>query len=329
MAALALAASAHGVPLPTGRFMNPKDTLNKQWKSYIASECGKADPLAMYLHIEVAEDKVLAAFSSRHQLTTFRLKPVILDLNKVKPGLGWFVYDIVASAGRSLPIYDPAEVAGFAEHIWFQGNWTDEGFLDELKCMEDTFEGKSLEEVREICEHPFPSDMIASVDGHKWMLNAYCLGKSGGWTKMGGKPKACALSDAEAFAHGRSRSPLKTLVCNALDLRRELTRKGGIKWEDLRPKASDLGHGYLDDDAYLGRIGATCFVVWDKPHMAWDAASHFEEYEMNGGEETDIFYLVKADPTVAGELDRFVSNMQAIIKRYALVSKVLQHFPTR
>ncbi len=305
--------------------MNPKDTLNKQWKNFVASQCGPIDPLSMYLQIEVTEDTVRAAFSACSELSTFRLKPVVNGLNKVRPGLGWLIYDILADAGRTVPIYNPSEIACFAEHMWFQGSWTDEDVADEIRCMDDSLGGKSLEEIREIYEHPFPSDMIASVDGHAWMLNAYAL-RGHKWKSISKKPKACSLKDAQAFAGGRSRSPFKALVVAALALREELSRKDGFKLADVCPKAKDLGHSYLDDDSQVMRIGATCFVVWDNPHMTYDAAGHFEEYEMNGGECTDVFYLLSADPTKPGELDRFVSTMQEVIRRYALVSKLLQHF---
>jgi PRTRC genetic system protein F len=83
----------------------------------------------------------------------------------------------------------------------------------------------------------------------------------------------------------------------------------------------------MDDDDPLMSIGATCFVAWDDPDFSWEAASHFEEYEMNGGECTDAFYVLKADPTNKFELAKLVTSTQEIVKRYALVSRLLHHFP--
>lgn len=326
MAALALAAHAKGVSLPGGRFVTPKDTLSKQWNTYIAQQCGSDDPLCMHLEIEVDEDKVTAAFSAMNSLSVLRLKPIVQRLNRAHEGLGWLVYDIVAQAGHSLPMYDPSRLGDIAQHLWFYGYWSDEDVLEEIRCMDESLEDKSMEEIRKSFTHPFPSDLIASVDGHGWMLGAYDFDPKRRKPRFK-KPKACSLDTAAAFASGRSRSALKQLVADALELRKDLQRKKPHAWhEEFEPKASDLSE-YLDEDSYIPRIGATCFVVWDKSYTTIDAANHYEEYEMNGGEGTDVFYLLKADPTQPGEVDRFVSRMQEIIRRYALVSRLLRHFP--
>lgn len=329
MSALALAAHSHGVPLPAGKFTSLKDTLTRQWKSYVDATCGQRDPLMMSMGIEVTEEEAKVTFSAQSDLNTFRLKPVIAQLNDALPGLGWLVYDIVAKANDDdFPIYSPREIGDYASYMWFHSCWTDEDMAEEVRCMDDGLDDQSIVQLRETYAHPWPSDLIASVDGHGWMLGAASYSK-GKFTPVGVKrsPRA-SIDDAHAFIEGKHPADLQALVADALILSATIDNKANpLKGCPFRPRGADVGNSYMDPDDHLMRIGATCFVVWDKPTYSWEAASHFEEFELNGGDCSDAFYVVKADPTNKAELDKLVLATQEIVKRHAMVSRLLQHFP--
>lgn len=328
LAAFALAAHAHGVPLPSGKFTSPKDTILKQWKRYSNTLCGADDPLAMTMGVEATEDRITVQFSAQSVLTTVRLKPVIERLNKAVPGLGWWVFDVVDRAGNDdFPIYNMREIAGMCSHMWFYDCWSDEDVAEEIRNMDESLDGKSVDEIREQYDHPWPSDVLQSVDGNAWMVGAGTF-KTGKWRSLGpAKPKMASLKDVKAFLGSRRSTELRAVVGDALILHAALEDKSSPLKEGLTPTAGDLGSYHHDDDERLMRIGATCFVVWDQPNYAWEAASHFESYEMQGGEATDIFYHLKADPTNPTELQKLVTNALEIVHRHSMVSKLLRHFP--
>lgn len=329
MAAFALAAHAKGVALPAGKFQSPKETLTQQWQNYVAATCGShVNLLSMSMAIECTEKEARVVFSAQSNLNTFRLKPVITKLNDAFPGLGWLVYDAVAHASDDdFPIYNPMAISGFASHLWFYDCWDDEEMLEEIQAMDEPEETKkTVAEMRKVYDHPWPSDLVASVDGHGWMLGAYT---HNGKRQLVGykKPKRASLKDARAFTDGKYSKDLQAVVADALALLAAVRKKASaMKGCPFRPRAGDFGQTYMDDDDPLVSIGATCFVVWDSANFSWEAASHFEEYEMNGGECTEAFYVLKADPTNRFELEKLVTSTQEIVKRYALVSRLLHHF---
>ncbi len=316
-AKLALCSSSLGLELPHGRFTSPIDSLRKQWKSYIATQGGEANPLKLDVYVLAEEEKLKFIVEATSAIPCFKLKPVVTALNKAQPGLGWFVFDVITLiSGTGFPVYQIGDLASFAEYIWHNGACTDDEYLDQLR--EEYPMPVSDEYIRSQHPHAWPSDMEEAVDGHAWMLNRYHL-------RAGNKrPAKATISDARRFTENR-RSPreLVSVVRAALQLRRYLKSKSAAELTLGRSEEDqEWDEGYAPD-----RLGASCILVWDKHQVLLDALSHWEEFQMNG-ESTMTHHYFEAPASDDEALADLVSQFKRLVRLYALAGELLRHFPT-
>lgn len=137
------------------------------------------------------------------------------------------------------------------------------------------------------------------------------------------KPKPLSSRTAKRMLKSAMPERLRELLAATLDLQKETQRKGS----NMR-----LAEAYGGDSAPMGYgppnpIGASCILVWDSPVLTHELLQHFEESEMNGGEETDVHMVFKADAGDAMQVRQLVKSFQDFVARYAAISKVLKFFP--
>lgn len=317
-AAFSLEAHASGVALPTGKFTDLKSTLKKQLDGYIKKVCEAGDPMALGVTIELTDEQLNLFVCSSNFIKTLALRPVIEDLNNLKEGLGWFVYDTLDKAlGQDrFPAYKPSFMGCLAEMMWFDPSMTDAEYAQALRDdYGSEAEGGSDAEV--IAEFGFgnggPSRLLSEYGGHAWMLGAH--GRS--------KPKPLSLRTAKRMLKSAMPERLRELLAATLDLQKESQR------EDSNMR---LAEAYEGDSVAMGYgppnpIGSSCILVWDSPELTHELLQHFEESEMNGGEETDVHMVFKADASDAIQVRQLVKSFQDFVARYAAISKVLQFFP--
>lgn len=319
MAAFALKADAMGVPLPKGKFASPKHSIEKQWRNFIAATCGSSDPLKLSIDCEVTEASLTVTVSVESYIATIRLKPVIEQLNLAQPGLGWFVYDAVAAITR-YPIVRVRDIGDMAQMIWYNGTDTDKALADELRAMdfdpdEPDSGDLSIDELKNRHAFAWPSDLAETVDGHAWMLGYYSRGHRR--TKLT-RPTS-ARNVRRFLLRSEAPSELKSIVAHALALSTEMSRKDGALYDACRPS-----EGY-EEDAHP--IGGACLLVWDDPAAAFEVLEHYEQYELECGNATDVHHTFSADPANDVEIARLVQSIKEFVHRHAAVTRVLQHFP--
>ena len=326
MASFSLTAHTMGVPLPEGMFINPIDTVNKQWRNYLAANCGLDEPLGLSLYVEFCRDTIKVAVTTASHLNIFRLKPVIEKLNQRQVGLGWLVFGIINSAtANGYPIYKIDDMASMASNVWYNGEGSDEAVAELLREYEGYGPEVTLACLKDENLFPWPSDLVKAVDGHEWMLGFWDFDtKTNRPIRRGEKPKTCSLKEARTFLkQPRANQTLKAVVSNALALRAELHRKNS-KLIDAKRIIEDVVDSETD---YYPVVGASCAVVWDQHEQLFEAVEHSEESDMNSGEMTDVIYTFSADPDQESQVTELIQSMQDFVKRHAAISRVLRYFP--
>lgn len=332
IATFSLEAHANGVGLPGGSFTDPKNTLLKQIRNYISASCGPRDPLKLELSVDVREDLLTICVSTTSAIPTFRLKPVLEGLNAVRAGLGWFVYDVIVAATQDrYPMYLPRDICGFAEHMWFDVSMSDEDFAQQLRDNEGWDETMSIEQLKAEHQGIWPSDLERAFDDHAWMLNASVWdSKKQRLVSKHKAPKRVPLAAAKKVARDPATpAELRSVVQAALDLSAELEREdsalNGDHW--LTDEESAERYYYHHDADEMSRIGGACMIVWDDTSVFYEVLSHWEEFEMNGGNCSDIHYAFRGDPQDQAAMLALVKSFRDFVSRHAAISKVLQHFP--
>lgn len=328
MAAFALEAHAQGVVLPGGSFTNLQHTLTTQLQKYIKASCGPNDPLMFDINVSFAEDVIKIYICATSGIPDIRLKSVIERLNFERAGLGWFVYDTIMAAANNdrYPIYTPEEICGIAQYIWFNYCMSDEGYAEELRAENGWSADYSIEKIKDECGGYWPSDLLNDFSGHEWMLKTYMETKAGR-KPIGKKPRVLGIAAAKkASQDQRIPGDLRQVVLSALELQAELDRKDSTLSKAAGLTSQDMEDYYGDDPDCHERYGAACILCWDKVHMMHEVIQHHEEYAMNGGESTDIFYVLRADPSSPGEVSALINSFQDFLRRHAAISELLQHF---
>ncbi len=324
MAGFALKGHALGVPLPAGKFTDPKNSLKKQWEQYIKAECGENDLINLHLQVSV-EDSALAVYASAcPRLNVFRLKPVIERIKAVDEKVAWFVYDAVRKASsHNYPVYQLSDFADFAQMVWHRESVTDEEMAEQLRQEEDTPDA-TIEDLRKTYSFPWPSALAVAVDGHEWMLNRqhYSYGRH----VPASKPPAIAtLKKAKEFAESGAPAQLRRVVAAAIALVTEVARKSSTMRTIARPgREDDEDEDYHE---HVNSCGASCGVVWDDPEVFLEALYHWETSEMESGETTEVHLVLTADLGCEEQYEKVVQQLKDLIRHHVCVSRLLQQFP--
>lgn len=322
LAKFALSSHAAGVALTMAKFTDPKTSLVKQWERYFRQECGNGDLLGLDITCVVDDEKVQVVVEAASYLKTFRLKPVIEHLNGAMAGLGWFVYDAVSKiASHRYPMYHIRDLGSFCEMLWHNGHTKDADLAAELKLMDGLSSNTNMKKMRELYQFPWPSDIDADVDGHKWMLDGSQR-----------SPKTASHKEAQAFVKANAAAPdLVAVVKSSLALLEHVqdaeNSLANAPQEELFEGDGDGDGEYCGDDYQPNRIGGSCVVVWDKATLMYEAMNHYEELELNGGEATTTHFVFRADASSDAHLETTVKRLQSLVRHHALAGRLLQHFP--
>lgn len=306
--------------LPGGKFTTTHKTIQTQFGKYVEAVCGKASPLALHLSITVKGGNIIATVSSSSDGELLRMKPLIEALNSAREGLGWWAYETASSAKQDrYQIYRPQDLYDFLEGTNCFTKFSDQGVIDEYNEMN----GESLttrEEVEAEYQFFWPSDLINSVDGHTWLLDAHEYDEdSRKSVPVGIKPRIASLADAEQFV-GDSTSPseLKDAVADLIALHHELHRT------DTRLKNATPADCNECDDYEPEIYGAACILVWDEAGFALELIQHNEVHLMEG-ESTDSWFEFICETSQAG-IEELVQSIKDLVRRHAAISKAFQHF---
>lgn len=318
LARFALATEQIGIPLPGGDFTSIEKILARQWQHYLGETLNEhaKTHLKVLPEIIATDASLEVIMTARSELNTYRLKPIVEKLEKIVPGLGWYVQETISRVrAHGIEIYDSLLMA-YALEYNYEGAETDEEYVRLL--MEN--EGEESED-QEITDEVmarykesyswFPSDILKELDGHRRLL---------GWMplKGTGEVRTRTLSRRQAINALRNRrlkGKLRECVNDAIHLDRLLAadKKSDFHWHEI-------------DDADL--IGAACFIAWDRPNLLWEQIEHHETNLYNGGMAYEA--LGKASISIdadAAEIKKLAREMRAYFERWNALGKLLSHFP--
>lgn len=273
LAKFALATEQIGIPLPGGEFTSIEKILAQQWQDHLGKTLNEhaRTHLKVLPEIIATDESLEVIMTARSELNTYRLKPIVEKLEKVVPGLGWYVQETISRVrAHGIEIYDSLLLA-YALEYNYEGAETDEEYVRIL--MENEGEDSADQELTDevIARYKenyswFPSDILKELDGHRRLL---------GWAplKGAGQVRTKTLSRRQAINSLRNRKlkgKLRECVNDAIQLDRLLAvdKKSDVHWHEV-------------DDADL--IGAACFIAWDRPNLLWEQIEHHETNLYNGG----------------------------------------------
>lgn len=312
-----LASESAGVPLPTNTHGTLLEVLGRQWRQYIQSKT--ADLSRDYRDVEMcvtlASDSLSLSVRSESVGRTYRVKPLVQRLERVKPGLGWYIYDMLSGIySRGLHYMD------MSWYSWFTDRYdTSAGTDEELartileeQFYEDTeylpFDASRMEEYKEALQDfipAWPSDVVKSLDGYAH-LAGLPVGKSA-------KRKPKSLSKT-AF---RTLAADKTLPRRVSEvLKSAVTLEAQIKKIEpglLTPEDADRVPLFL--------------LAWDSPHIMWNIANSMLDDSMNSGV---LEYELATQKVTAGstqsDLTAMAVNFINLIDLYRATLQLLNHF---
>lgn len=323
LANLALEAHAHGVALPGGKFTTTKNTLQAQWKTYIAAACGPQLPVSMDLAFSVSPAAIKVQLSPGMNIAVLRMKPIVEGLNKALKGLGWWVFEAASAATQDrYPIYRVQDAADFLEYSCFAGaDFSDESFIEEYNqsCGEDL----TREQMDEEGNFFWPSDLIKAVDGHTWLLGRVERDPhTHNLTTLGKKPYIATIDEVHKFLKGRAPKELKIIVADFLALLHDLTRPDSL----MKDAAAPIHDDDADYEYSSECIGASCALVWDNEDMPLNLLRHHEVEMQEHGEYEEIHIEFKADPANQVSVSRLVQSIKDFVTRHAAIGKAFSHF---
>lgn len=314
----ASAADAAGVPLPAGEFVTIKQVVQAQWTHYIQQRF-PSDSFQMLVGapaISVVDDHLEILIGAESTLTTFRVKTVIESLESALPGLGWFVHEQIDSAiSYGHEIYSMGFVGYMLDGLcWEMNEFTDDAYARAMLMEEGSeppkgpIDAETMERLRSDYSH-WPSSILEEVDGHGHLL---------GLSMAGRRQRAVSAKSAQQWLSKNRRHEHAEVVSLALELQ-------------LAFKRADRDFVWNISDDETETIGALCFVAWDSPLLLFEAVSHHEQNQYNGGDAVEAFArrrLAITDETTDRDLRQLAKSTADYINRWALLEKLLSKFPS-
>jgi PRTRC genetic system protein F len=312
-----LASEDAGVPLPTNTKGSLLEVLGRQWQQYIQSKTSdlNRDYRGVEMSIVLGAETLALSLRTEEVVRTYRVKPLVQRLERIKPGLGWYVYHLIGGIySRGLHYMD------MGWYSWFTDRYgscpetdeelaqaiLEEQFYDETDYL--PFDVKRMEEYKEALSDfmpAWPSDVIKAVDGH-----AHLAGLSKG---KGIKVKPKNLTKT-AFKRLAADKTLPRKVREALNAAKALEAQiDKIEAGVLTPEDGDRVPLFL--------------LAWNQPHIMWNIANSMLDDSMNGGVlEYDLaIQKVTADSTQS-DLKAMAMNFINLIDLYRATLKLLEHF---
>lgn len=325
LARLALAAEQEGFALPGGEAKNVAEILQQQLSDYgnrHMPDVGKHAKLSPVLVYEGLSDYADAQYLSlilgaQSNLNTYRLQPVVEELEKVRKGLGWFVHDALNGASyHGFRIYDDALVAYAGNYMFHE---IDE-FTDEAMVMAYVAgggdgeiadpENPTAQEIAFVADQVsiMPSDLLENVGGHEHLL---------GRTAKGAPKKASARQARQWLQRDGANHPLSGCV------------KAAITLHALTEKDTERHFTFFNDDE-CEAAGAVAFVTWNHPQHLYEAAEHYETDLYNSGvsvcECVGRYRLEIDSKTTDDDLRAFARNVKLQLEMWKALDELLSHF---
>jgi PRTRC genetic system protein F len=324
LARFAQAAERAGVPLPSGDFVTIEQVVSAQWEQFLVSKypLGTFEGLAGSPAIGVSDDTLEVVINSESNLNAFQLKPIVEELEAAALGLGWYVESVLSKAtSHGHHIYDMGMVTYMLDV--FHGSmdeYSDQGYAHSLLLEEGERDVPALgqipqETIDRLKEqyNYWPSDLLTDVGGHKHLLRQ---GQAPG-EKV---PKVMSDRQAAKWLKANRGHKLAGAVETAIHLRKALKND---------PSRDFVWFGNNDVEDESESMGAMCFLCWEDPQLLFDAVSHFEESQYNGGMAVEAFarrvvYLAEAGDE---DLQDVAITTVDYFNRWALLAKLLSYFP--
>ncbi len=312
----ASAAVSAGVKLPEGQFKTIEQVVQAQWQQFTDSgfPAGSFRKLAGGPVVEINDERIEVTITSKSTLCAFQLKPVVEALERSEPGLGWFVESVVSSAscfGHEL--YCMGHVAYMLENqFWNLDEFTDDAFARAMLMEEGTdppdgpIPAETMDRLKEEYSY-WPSNILAEVDGHAHLLS---------W---GRRPKGMSKpADAKRWLASHPKH------------RHAKTVELAVQMHQLFRRADrEFTWSSQDDDTET--IGALAFIAWDDPQLLFEAVSHHEECQYQGGQAIEAFARCQvklSTESIDADLRRMAKATANYMTRWALLEKLLSRFPT-
>lgn len=329
IARFALACEREGIPLPAGDgFQSADQVLSQQWTQFLDARHGASvRGLAGTPRIFVNDEALSFVICAEQQLPVYQLKIVIEKLERAATGLGWFVHSAIRSAaahGHMLYEVDMMDylLAGYGCDL---EEFTDEAYarllLDEYGDDElpkgAAVPQETIDKLKEENQY-WPSDLLAEAGGHVHLLAiGHCVSpkrKTGGMTagyRMAERAAATWLKEHPRSAHAE-------LVSLALQMAKASRRDAGREF---------IWHGTSDDGSQP--LGACAFLVWESPHLLFEAVEHFERDQYDSGEAEEAYarHVVSLDSVTEARLRNLAKQAIAYFDRWALLARLLSFFP--
>jgi PRTRC genetic system protein F len=323
LARFAKASECAGVPLPSGSFLNIEQVVAEQWTQFLASNypLGIFDGLAGAPSLGVSDDRLEIVINAESRLNAFQLKPVVETLEAAERGLGWFVESVLSSAScHGHQMYDMS-MATYMVEVFHHDleEFSDRGYAQSLMIQNSDeavpkladITQEMIDELKE--QYSFwPNELLDDVGGHAHLLRQFNVpGEK--------KPKVMSARQAAKWLKANPTHKLAGAVKAAIQLRKALDK------DPLREFVWHA-HGYDDDTETMG---AMCFLCWDDPQLLFEAVSHYEQNQYNGGQAVEAFARRVADLAEANDedLQDIAVTTVEYFNRWALLGELLSHFP--
>lgn len=329
LARFSKAATAVGIALPEGDFLNIEEVVKAQWlqhlqRSYPADAFRGAVGLPV---IRVTDDRLQVVIGAASNLDVYQLKPVVTALEAMQAGLGWYVHSVLDMATHHAhEMYGMAQVPYMLHAALYDlEEFSDEAYARSLIMDQGDYppEGPIPQETMEQLRQDYgywPSDLLKDVDGHAHLL--------GGPSAPGSKPpKRLTIRQARNWLRGNPGASHAEVVQAALDLETACKRDADrtFLWHGSRV----MSHDAYDEDE--DPMGAMCFIAWEDPELLMEAVSHFEQNQYNGGQAVEAFarttLFLEDNQTTDADLRKVAKATADYFNRWALLSRLLSHFP--
>ena len=131
------------------------------------------------------------------------------------------------------------------------------------------------------------------------------------------KPKVMSVRRAATWLKAHQRHKDAGAVDAAIQLHKALQKD---------PLREFVWNGHDDDTETMG---AMCFLCWDDPQLLFEAVSHYEQNQYNGGQAVEAFARRVADLAEASDedLQDIAVTTVEYFNRWALLGELLSHFP--
>lgn len=322
LARFAQATSDVGIPLPTGDFLTVEGVVKGQWCQHLVRTHGPNafEGAAGEPTIRVTDEVLQVVIGASSNLNAYRLKPVVLALDAAEKGLGWFVQSVLSRASyHAHEMYDMSRATYMLDSYFYNlDQFTDEAYARSLlmelgeDCPDGPVPPETIERLRNDYSY-WPSDILKEVDGYGHLVDGLGIPSQKRPLELTARKARKWLSENAEHEHA-------ALVKVALELQRACEKDA---------ERSFIWDGCEDETETLG---AMCFLAWDDPRLLFEAVSHYEQNQYNGGQAVEAFarttiYLKEDEPVTDAHLRAMAKSTADYFNRWALLSKLLGYFP--